>query len=307
MEIKEIATYKNGNTITRIFDDGTKIHATNDNAYNFAFSETVDACISERCSQGCEFCYAGCTPNGKFGNLTDWKFLTTMHPYTEVAINLQNPAPPDLMEFLYTMKAQNVIVNVTVNQDFFMHDYGLQFINFLVKMDLIKGIGISLTDPTQKNFIETVKQFPNAIIHVVAGVTHPEDIDALTGKDLKILILGYKYKGRGIAYYENHKQEIEDNIAWLESGIAELAEGFLVTSFDNLAIEQLHMREKFEDEEWDKFYAGDDGTVSFYIDLVKGTFARNSVSGISYPIGNKTMDEMFEVIKREVNESTELP
>ena len=305
--MKELAQYQNGNTITTIYDDGTKIHITDDDEFRFQYSESCDVQISQCCDNGCEFCYAGCSPTGKHGDLTSWKFLHTMHPYTEIAINLQFPTPPDLMEFLYTMKAQNVFVNATINQKHFMSDYGRQFVRFLVKMGLIKGIGISLVDPTQEGFIEAVKEFPNAIIHVIAGVINPEDINALGDRDLKILILGYKQKGRGLPYYKDNNQMILDDIAWLESGIVELADKFEVVSFDNLALEQLHMRDKLTDEEWELYYAGEDGTVTFYIDLVSGTFARSSLSEIHYPIGNKSIDEMFQIVREEVvNESEEL-
>ena len=125
---------------------------------------------------------------------------------------------------------------------------------------------------------------------------------------MKILILGYKQKGRGLPYYKDNNQMILDNIAWLESGIAEIADKFLIVSFDNLAITQLNMRDKFSDEDWEMFYAGDDGTVTFYIDLVSGTFARSSLSNIHYPIGNKSIDEMFQIVREEVvNGSKELP
>ena len=305
--MKELAAYQNGNTMTAIYDDGTKIHITDDDDFRFQYSESCDIQVSQCCDNGCEFCYAGCSPTGKHGDLTSWRFLHTMHPYTEIAINLQFPTPPDLMEFLYTMKAQNVFVNATINQKHFMSDYGRQFVRFLVKMGLIKGIGVSLVDPTQEGFIEAVKEFPNAIIHVIAGVINPEDIDALGNYDLKILILGYKQKGRGLPYYKDNNQMILDNIAWLESGIVELADKFEVVSFDNLALEQLHMRDKLTDEEWELYYAGEDGTVTFYIDLISGTFARSSLSEIHYPIGDKSIDEMFQIIREEViNESEEL-
>lgn len=305
--MKELAQYQNGNTITTIYDDGTKIHVTEDDDFHFQFAESCDVQISQCCDNGCEFCYAGCSPTGKHGDLTSWRFLHTMHPYTEIAINLQFPTPPDLMEFLYTMKAQNVFVNATINQKHFMSDYGRQFVRFLVKMGLIKGIGISLVDPTQEGFIEAVKEFPNAIIHVIAGVINPEDIDVLGDHDLKILILGYKQKGRGLSYYKDNNQMILDNIAWLESGIVELADKFEVVSFDNLALEQLYMRDKLTDEEWELYYAGEDGTVTFYIDLVSGTFARSSLSEIHYPIGDKSIDDMFRIVREEVvNESEEL-
>ena len=89
---------------------------------------------------------------------------------------------------------------------------------------------------------------------------------------------------------------------YLEGGLDDILNGFKVVSFDNLALEQLHIREKLTDEEWETFYGGDDGTVTFFIDLVKGVFARNSLSQKTYPIGDKTIDEMFEVIRNEAKE-----
>lgn len=41
---------------------------------------------------------------------------------------------------------------------------------------------------------------------------------------------------------------------------------------------------------------GDDGTFTFFINLVDGYFAKNSLSDIHYPIGDLSMDEMFKVI-----------
>ena len=305
--MKELATYQNGNTTTTIFDDGTKIHATDDDNFKYSYAESCDIQVSQCCDNGCEFCYAGCSPTGKHGDLTSWKFLHTMHPYTEVAINLQFPTPPDLMEFLYTMKAQNVFVNVTINQKHFMSSYGRQFVKFLVTMNLIKGIGISLIDPTEDGFLDAVKEFPNAVIHVIAGVVKQADIKYMMDKGLKLLILGYKHKGRGTEFYKNHMSDIEAKIYFLEQNIMEYADHFEVVSFDNLALKQLHMGDKLSDEEWEVFYAGDDGTVTFYIDLVNGTFARSSLSEIHYPIGELTIDEMFQVIQKEVeNETTEL-
>lgn len=302
-----IATYQNGNTKTILYNDGTKIHVTDEDDFKYSYAESCDIQVSQCCDNGCEFCYAGCSPTGKHGDLTSWKFLHTMHPYTEVAINLQFPTPPNLMEFLYTMKAQNVFVNVTINQKHFMSSYGRQFVKFLATMNLIKGIGISLIDPTEDGFIDAVKEFPNTVVHVIAGVVKQADIKYMMDKDLKLLILGYKHKGRGTEFYKNHMSDIEAKIYFLEQNIMEYADHFEVVSFDNLALKQLHMGDKLSDEEWEVFYAGDDGTVTFYIDLVNGTFARSSLSEIHYPIGELTIDEMFQVIQKEVeNETTEL-
>lgn len=298
-----LGQYINGNVATTIYSDGTKVHETNDYEFLYSFPEAHDIQISQCCDNGCKYCYAGCTPNGKHGRLTGWRFFDSMRPYTEVAINIQFPTPPDLMEFLYTMKAKNIFVNITINQNHFMTDYGKQFVAFLVKMGLIQGIGISVTDILQDGFLEEVRKYSNAVLHVIAGIIHPEDLYALgmRGKgQLKLLILGFKHKGRGNKYYEEHAQEVEDNIQWVESGIEELQDVYKIIAFDNLAVEQLHMKDHVDEETWEVGYAGEDGMVTFYIDLVNGTFARSSMSPKTYPIGDKSIDEMFEIVRQEL-------
>lgn len=300
--MRKLATYKNGNTWTTIYDDGTKEHVTMDDEFNFEFPESHDISISQCCDNGCEFCYYGCTPNGKHGKLTGWKFFETMRPYTEIAINLQCPIPDDLFSFLFEMHRRKIIVNVTVNQNHFMKHDTRKFLREAIGYGLIKGVGISLTDPTQDNFIDMVKQYPHTVIHVIAGVTPWEDIQYLMGRDLKILILGYKQTGRGKEYFNNlgNCLSIISSVSWLANNLDDVINGFKVVSFDNLAIEQLCVKERLSEKEWENFYGGDDGTVTFFIDLVKGVFARNSLSQITYPIGGKTIDEMFAIIKEEV-------
>ena len=51
------------------------------------------------------------------------------------------------------------------------------------------------------------------------------------------------------------------------------------------------------DKEWEEFYMGDDGGFTFYIDLVAGTFSKNSLSMDRYEIGDKNIDEMFNQIR----------
>lgn len=297
--MKKLASYKNGNTYTTIYDDGTKTHFTKDDEFEFEFPESHDISISQCCDNGCEWCYYGCSPTGKHGKLIGWKFFETMHPYTEIAINLQSPVNPDLIPFLTEMRDRKIIVNATVNQNHFMDDSMLSLICHLERHGLIKGIGVSLTNPRQDGFIETIREFPNAVIHVIAGITPWEDIQYLMGHDLKLLILGYKKTGRGKKYYDGMFIPIITQMKYLEGGLDEVINGFKVVSFDNLAIEQLHIKDRLSDKEWDMFYGGDDGTVTFFIDLVKGVFARNSLSQIVYPIGDKTIDEMFAIIRSE--------
>ena len=69
-----------------------------------------------------------------------------------------------------------------------------------------------------------------------------------------------------------------------------------MVSFDNLALKQLPVREQMSDEDWEKFYMGDDGQFTMYIDAVKREFAKNSTSTERWPITGD-IAEMFGVVK----------
>ena len=90
---------------------------------------------------------------------------------------------------------------------------------------------------------------------------------------------------------------IVKNKMYVYENLEQFKTWFKVVSFDNLAIEQLDVKRIVPDDEWEEFYMGDDGNYTFYIDMVKGEFAKNSISQDRYPIGNKTIDEMFNYIK----------
>ncbi len=75
---------------------------------------------------------------------------------------------------------------------------------------------------------------------------------------------------------------------------------FKVVSFDNLAIEQLEVKNLLSKEEWDEFYAGDDGTHTYYIDMVERKFARSSTADFDkrYDLMD-SVDDMFQKILSE--------
>ena len=129
------------------------------------------------------------------------------------------------------------------------------------------------------------------------GILTKEDIEALSNNDLKILILGYKELQRGISYQNSHLGVINANKKYLYENIEDILSKFKVVSFDNLAIKQLDVKMVVDEEDWDEFYMGDDGGFTFYIDMVKGEFAKNSIAKDRYPIGDKTVDEMFQFIR----------
>ena len=288
-----LSKYKNGNATIELYDDGTKIMETDDDEFDFEFASSMDVCISERCDNGCKFCYANCTPDGKVANF-NWDFLNGIPAGVEMAINMQFPLPDGFEDFLKRMKDQGVIVNATINQRHFeKHE---DYIATLVDEKLLWGVGISLVQATPQ-FIDAVKQFDNAVIHVINGVVTMTDLLMLGGKDLKLLILGYKDKGRGVAYHSEANEEVERKQRMMRHYLPVLLHMFKAVSFDNLALKQLKVKGLVSDAAWEEFYMGKEATSSFYINLVNGTYSPSSLDMLELPIGDLSVKEMFQNVK----------
>ena len=170
----------------------------------------------------------------------------------------------------------------------------------LFREKLIYGLGVSLVKPT-KEFIEKVKKYPNVVIHVINGVLSPSDMFTLENNNLKLLILGYKHLRRGNEYYESDMEDIKAKQRWLYVNLEFILKGFKVVSFDNLAIEQLNVKRLLSNEEWDEFYQGDDGTSTYYIDMVERKFARSSTA--SFDKRYDLMDSVDEMFRKIVSEN----
>ena len=287
-------TYKNGNYTVAIFNDGTKIRQTMDDEFIPSFAENCDIKITDKCSQNCPFCYEGCTKTGKHGKLFEYRFIETLHPYTELALNGNDLDHPDLIKFLEFLKKKKVFANITVNQTQFINNFDL--IKKLSNDKLIYGVGVSL-QKANNELITKMSEIPNTVLHTINGILTENDINELANHDLKILILGYKELQRGINYKSNHIDNINTNKQYLYDNLQDILTKFKVVSFDNLAIEQLNVKRVVSKEDWEEFYMGDDGNFTFYIDMVKGEFSKNSIAKDRYEIGNKTIDEMFQFIR----------
>lgn len=293
-----IGFYKNGNFTTKIFSDGTKVRETEDNEFIPAFAENMDIKITNCCDMGCKFCHEGSTIDGKHGDILNAKCIETLHPYQEVALGGGDvTSHPDLIPFLHKLKERKVIANVTINQKHFEEKQEL--IKHLVDKKLVYGIGVSLVNPTD-SFISLIKKYPNAVIHVINGVVKQEDIKKLANNNLKMLILGYKQLRRGKDYLASKLHSVYANQEWLVENLPDIIEKFNTVSFDNLAIEQLDVQRLLSKEEWDEFYMGDDGTMTYYIDMVEQKFAKSSTA--PFEKRYDLLDSVDEMFKRIVNE-----
>lgn len=293
--------YRNGNSIIRInLEDGTKIRETKDDEFDLDFPESIDLNIGNKCDGGCKFCYINASPNGIDADLMNVPFIDTLHPYTECAINGNSIDHPQLIPFLEKLKSKKIIANITVNQIHFERKEDV--IRDLVDRDLIKGIGISLREPTSE-LIKRVKKYPNAVLHVINGIFSAQDIEATRDQGLKILILGYKNLGRGVDYKEKNDYLIKARQKYLYDVLETLPNHYKCLSFDNLALEQLDVKRILTPEEWDEIFMGEEGTSSMFVDLVTKKFGISSLASEDemMPMLDNIRD-MFQIVRSKAKE-----
>lgn len=285
-------TYQNGDYTIHIHaGNGTKLRVSHAEHPKASFAESIDVTITTRCQQACPYCYLGCQTDGVHADLTRYPFLQQLPPYTELAINGNDLDHPELLSFLQKLQKQQVFANLTVQQEpFLAHTAMLQE---LTQKGLVHGIGVSFRTPCDALFSALAK-FPNAVLHVIAGILSSADFHALAGRNLKLLILGYKTCGRGETYAKMHQAELQANLLWLKGKFSALSHAFAAAGFDTLALTQLDVQSLVPPDTWNHLYAGEEGSHTFYLDLVHGTYALSSMSRETYPIGTKTTQEMFQ-------------
>jgi hypothetical protein len=285
-----LTKYVNGNYTVKIFNDGTKVRFTEEDEFLPQKPESIDIKITDCCDMGCKYCHEQSTLDGKHADINKLlKVISDLHIGTEVAIGGGNPlSHPDLIHYLTKLKDKGLIANITINQNHLKTYFSL--IEKLIKEDLVKGIGISISN-SNFEYVSKLKLLSNNIVyHVIAGVNKVSIMDELIALgNCKVLILGYKKFGRGVDY---HNSIVDDNIEnWTKSLRNYIRK--CTISFDNLAIEQLNVRSLFTKEGWDRFYMGDDFCFTMYIDAVKQEYAPTSRSSTRVSFKKCSLLEYF--------------
>lgn len=290
--MEKIGSYINGNSAVVIYSDGTKErYIKNGSDPRPEFPESMDLKITNRCDLGCPMCAESSTPDGQHADLNN-PILDTIHPYTELAIGGGNPLEhPDLILFLERMKEKKVICNITVNQVHFMDKTSL--LQGLVKGKLIYGLGVSVPYMCRPGLIDKLSEFPNAVVHTIAGYTPMDTFSDLAHHDINILVLGYKQKGRGV-YAQASKKRTQALENYLFA--CNKFDTFKAIGFDNLAVKQLHVYKHISFEKFERLYMGDDGEYTMYLDLVAGQYAKSSTHE-PRPIDGHTIDRLFQNLK----------
>lgn len=298
----------NGNAQITLFDDGTRIIASNDDCLNLDTPLSLDIKLTNKCFNACAYCYEQSNNNGKSGNL-DYNFLNSLPSTCEYNVGGGNIFDDwELFyDFAYKIGKAKGIMNTTVNLKDFMENAELLW--NLQDLELLRGIGVSYNRElfTSKDFnIGFFKVFwnDNNIMHIINGLITKEDLWLIKNAGVKkILVLGMKNFGNGKTYLSSHSKEISENskslVGWLKQT------NFDIVSYDNLALAQLNLKDGLNVKTWNALYQGEDGTTSFYIDLTEGKFARNSITPKDkrHNIGELSIKEMFNIIKDETHKN----
>ena len=293
--MKLLGTYRNGNYTVTLFDDGTKVRSNDLDCLIPEKPESMDILITKRCEMGCPMCHEDATKDGLHGDILNAPFLDTLLPYTELAIGGGNPlSHPDLLQFLLQCKERKMIANMTVHAHHFMMHRSL--LKYLTEQKLLHGLGVSV-HAYEPEVAAALKEFPNAVIHVINGVIPLDDLRCLYDHDMKLLILGYKDFRRGAAA---HSCVTDLKMKSLYEELPELVRHFKVVSFDNLAIRQLDPKRLMSDRQWNECYMGDDGQYTMYIDMVNRQFARSSTATERWPLLDD-IKPMFDKVRLERN------
>lgn len=296
MNEKLLYKYINGNCTVEIFDDGTKVR-TYEGTPAPQFPESIDVKITNYCTGGCPYCHEMSGTNGKHADLLkSLNLFQNLPPGVELALGGGDPLDHPLLEsFLLSLKSLGMIANMTINQQHVQVYPKYKQVMSLIEQGLVKGLGLSyIKQLPLKNLIA----YKNLVVHLILGVHTISDLTDLIDRGArKILVLGYKSFGRGVLY-EKQNSSIQGNIQQWCNEIPEVMKSRkIVYSFDNLAISQLKLQRLFTKKTWERFYMGDEGAFTMYLDLVKNEYACSSTSQQRFPV-TANLATMFTIINK---------
>jgi hypothetical protein len=285
--------YKNGTYVTHTSVDGVQLTVDPTGEFKADFPDTVDLKVTNKCNAQCYFCHENSVITGKHADYDALVEMLELFPYgVELAIGGGNPLTwPHLDEFL-TWAKDKFICNMTVNGVHVVNDRTLERLIEFQSSKQLHGIGISSVTPgfDMTNFGLKYEDhgLKNVVGHIIPALWNryitKNEVENLTSKDSgpflsHYLMLGYKRIGRGVRV--DHDL-IEENTIIMRSYMPRIMTYMralgIKLSFDNLALSQLSIKNIVTQDAWDKYYIGEDGTRSLFIDAVAQKSARSSTS-----------------------------
>ena len=292
-----IKKYINGNYIVSIDRPNTIFESRKYTSLRFnenldpSFPDSIDLKITNKCSWGCPFCHESSNPKGKDFDLDRTiKMLEKLPDYPiEIAIGGGNIFDCfDKFRELYTyIESRGMLPRFTINsKDLFDQDKYNKLFSLSDSTKPIIGISISNREEYHKLY-EMIDQtfIPpfNFVIHIIVGIFPYQELYELLRTRLpydKVLILGYKQFGRAKDSVVSNIKEWKNIISRVIFESRSRDSGFITFGFDNLAIDQLCVKDMLLDSEWDKYFLGQDFSHTMYVDAVEEIFAPTSRSPI---------------------------
>lgn len=311
-----MSSYINGNYYVEInAKTGTKKYRALRQGEDFhaEFPDSIDLKITDKCNIGCPFCHESSTSQGNTANLINLQKSLGQLPKgypIEIALGggdiLECPTLTlPLIEWLHD---QGKIVAGTFNVKSLLRTLTADGIKIIRKLDNI-GISIdrSLTLDEKNTLCTSVSCATSWVYHVILGIISPRDLRYILRETSpwgdRVLILGYKQFGRGkftnpltpelIKEYRDIIWEVSWNKGNLSYAEVKRMKTVRAIGFDNLALEQLDLKNHVHPQIWEKLYLGDEFTNTMYIDGVKGEYAPTSRSTERVSWNNTGLIEYF--------------
>ena len=258
-----------------------------------SFPDSIDLKITNKCSWGCSFCHESSGPKGKTFNLENTKRILDKLPSIpiEIAIGGGNifECFPKFRELYDYILSKNMCPRFTVNVKDLLDKNKYDLITELSQSSSYSPtIGISISNKQDFiNFSKLIHPFGgiplHTVFHVIVGIFPHEDfLEIIENQNItalnKFLILGYKQFGRAsgteIKDLDNWKSMIP-KIMYKNRNVIGSS---LTIGFDNLAVDQLEIKNCLLKDEWDSYFLGQDFSHTMYVDAVEETFAPTSRS-----------------------------
>lgn len=267
---------KNGNANITFHENGTRIIDYNDEL-DLDYPLNIDIKVSSKCSLGynpvtktafCDFCHESNVTDGVETDYESLKEKLSDLPFgIELAIGSNN-LTDNLVDFLVWAKYHGFFCNITINQAHLKRDF--KKLKYVIEEGLIKGLGVSYRSSLKWTVPEYILNYPNTVFHVIIGIDDINDVLTLREKGVKkILCLGEKNFGFNLDRVDLTSIKHKQWVWW----VSKVFDTFQVSSFDNLALEQLKLKRFFSDKSWERFNQMEH---SFYINSVDGYFSPSS-------------------------------
>lgn len=281
-----ISSFKTGNyriKVDRATGTKTRKRIAPNEAIGRPLPESIDVKITNFCDMSsiCTYCHEESDIMGRHADYDAIrKIFTPNRLALELAIGGGDPMKHPLIgKILKVLHAHNYICNITVNSLHLKQHH--KKLEQFIDEEKIYGLGVSYRKEVFRRLPDyDLLDYEHLVWHMIMGVTKPRELEELlaTYPGSKVLLLGYKNFGRGSDHLALYTDQVHHNLNLWRWQIREFLDHpqVGVLSFDNLAIEQLKLQRLFTQQQWEKFYMGNDGDHSCYIDMVEQQIARNS-------------------------------